>query len=106
MPADAPPHRRGQLPTLKPGQLLLRGTANLCLLCVLCFLLLDPFRYPPVLRAFLYGLGLYALLSFIMDGPGAAVSHWLGIPVTPHFDAPWLSTSIASFWNRRLDLSF
>ena len=53
----------------------------------------------------LAGMGLYFLLSAIMDGPGAAVSRCMGLRVSPHFDRPWLSTSVASFWNRRWDLA-
>lgn len=51
------------------------------------------------------GLGLYSLLSCVMDGPGAALSGWAGVAVSPHFDRPWLSTSVASFWSGRWDLA-
>ena len=40
-----------------------------------------------------------------MDGPGAAISSFLDIPVSPHFHSPWLSSSVASFWNQRWDLA-
>ena len=45
------------------------------------------------------------MLSSVMDGPGAAISRFLHIKVSRHFNSPWLSTSVASFWNRRWDLS-
>jgi hypothetical protein len=48
---------------------------------------------------------LYGLLSAIMDGPGAAMSQFLGIHVSPHFNSPWLASSVGSFWNARWDLA-
>ena len=51
------------------------------------------------------GLALYALLSLIMDGPAALVIGATGLRVSPHFDRPWRSTSVASFWSKRWDLA-
>ena len=51
------------------------------------------------------GLVLYALLSLIMDGPAALVIGATGLRVSPHFDRPWRSTSVASFWSKRWDLA-
>lgn len=64
-----------------------------------------PDYFPAPVRAFMYGMGLYMLLSSIMDGPGALFSQTLGIRVSPHFSSPWLSTSVRSFWNQRWDLA-
>jgi hypothetical protein len=61
--------------------------------------------FHPYPRAFLYGIALYFILSSIMDGPGAFFSSWLGVPVSPHFDQPWLSSSVVTFWSRRWDLA-
>ncbi|KAL4516628.1 hypothetical protein Ndes2526B_g05212 [Nannochloris sp. 'desiccata'] len=61
--------------------------------------------FHPYPRAFLYGIALYFILSSIMDGPGAFLSSWLGVPVSPHFDQPWLSSSVVTFWSRRWDLA-
>lgn len=58
--------------------------------------------HPPLLVVdLLYTLGLYAILSFVMDGPAAGLSAAMGMAVAPHFDAPYLSTSLADFWSRR-----
>ncbi len=32
-------------------------------------------------------------------------SSWLGIRVSPHFDQPWFSSSVVTFWSRRWDLA-
>ncbi|KAL4422737.1 hypothetical protein ABPG75_008934 [Micractinium tetrahymenae] len=61
---------------------------------------------PPLLVVdLLYTLGLYAILSFTMDGPAAGLSAAIGMAVAPHFDEPYLSTSLADFWSRRWDLA-
>ncbi|EFN57210.1 hypothetical protein CHLNCDRAFT_143650 [Chlorella variabilis] len=60
---------------------------------------------PGLLESFVYGLALYALLSLIMDGPAALVIGATGLRVSPHFDRPWRSTSVASFWSKRWDLA-
>ena len=113
-----------------------------------------PQQQSPSLRSPLpspVAIGLYAILSFAMDGPAAAASAligkhrcgpqhcavpaWLtrllnsskgcadspcppashqpapccllpaGMQVSPHFDSPWSSTSLADFWSRRWDLA-
>ena len=50
-------------------------------------------------------MALYGLLSALMDGPAAVVVGLTGLRVSPHFDRPWRSTSIASFWSKRWDLA-
>lgn len=56
---------------------------------------------PGLLRSFVWSVGLYALLSGIMDGPGALLTGLLGMELSPHFDKPWMANSSASFWNKR-----
>ena len=40
----------------------------------------------------------HPVLGVIMDGPAALALSWLGLQLVPHFRAPWLSTSVATFW--------
>lgn len=51
------------------------------------------------------GLALYALLSLIMDGPASLAIGLTGLRVSPHFDQPWMATTVASFWSKRWDLA-
>ena len=102
--------RRGRLAeaAASPRLMLIDGITKLALLGVIARLLRSSATLAhdhPYLKSFLYGLALYALLSSIMDGPGAVAAAALHIPVSPHFDQPWLSSSVASFWNSRWDLS-
>ena len=99
--------KRGRLHEVaSPRRLLIDGTLKLAFLGLIAHLLRqNSDRFPPPLRAFFYGLALYALLSSIMDGPAALLSEFFGVSVSPHFDQPWLSSSVASFWNRRWDLA-
>lgn len=99
---EAGPRRRGRLAEVAtPTRMFIDGTMKMIFLGIIARMLLDYERFPMVFRAFLYGLALYGLLSSIMDGPGAVMSQWLGVQVSPHFDQPWLSNSVVSFWNRR-----
>ncbi|KAI7835461.1 hypothetical protein COHA_010636 [Chlorella ohadii] len=59
---------------------------------------------PKLAREFVYTLGIYSILSFAMDGPAAPISALLGVKVAPHFDAPFLATSLSDFWSHRWDL--
>ncbi|PSC73168.1 hypothetical protein C2E20_3736 [Micractinium conductrix] len=78
------------------------GAKVLLVLAGLAALQLDP---PLLAKEFLYTLGLYAVLSFVMDGPAALISALIGVRVAPHFDAPWRATSLAEFWSKRWDLA-
>jgi hypothetical protein len=60
---------------------------------------------PPFIRTCIYSMGLYGLLSAVMDGPAAMVTALLGLKCSPHFDHPWRATSVASFWSKRWDLA-
>ena len=50
-------------------------------------------------------MGLYAFLGFLMDGPATLATSLIGLRISPHFDEPYLSHSIASFWGRRWNLT-
>ncbi|CAD7697985.1 unnamed protein product [Ostreobium quekettii] len=58
---------------------------------------------PHVPRDLLYALGMYGLLGVIMDGT-CSLTCMFGLELAPHFDKPWLSTSVAEFWGRRWNL--
>lgn len=47
----------------------------------------------------------YWWLGSLMDGPGAVLGFAAGLPVAPHFDAPYLSASISEFWSTRWNLT-
>jgi hypothetical protein len=85
--------------------MLVDGVIKLACLGVLARMLQHAKKFHPYPRAFLYGIALYFILSSIMDGPGAFLSSKFGVPVSPHFDQPWLSSSVVSFWSRRWDLA-
>lgn len=40
-----------------------------------------------------------------MDGPATLATSLIGLPISPHFDAPYLAPSLASFWSRRWNLT-
>lgn len=44
-------------------------------------------------------------LGFLMDGPASLATSMIGIRIAPHFDTPYLSTSVASFWGKRWNLT-
>lgn len=50
-------------------------------------------------------LGMYAFLSLLMDGPASLATSMVGLRIAPHFDQPYLSSSIADFWSRRWNLT-
>ncbi len=50
-------------------------------------------------------VGLYAFLGFLMDGPATLATSLIGLRISPHFDEPYRSHSIASFWGRRWNLT-
>ncbi len=47
---------------------------------------------------------IYAYVSAMMDGLGGLVLSLIGLHITPHFDKPFLSTSIREFWSQRWNL--
>ena len=44
-------------------------------------------------------------VPLIMDGPAALLIGLTGLRVSPHFDRPWRSISVATFWSKRWDLA-
>jgi hypothetical protein len=50
-------------------------------------------------------LGMYAFLGLLMDGPATLVTSFIGLKIAPHFDKPFLSSSITDFWSRRWNLT-
>jgi hypothetical protein len=76
-------------------------TAGLC--CVVFGLaVFDP---PRVVQEILYALGLYAFLGFFMDGPATAITSLMGLKIAPHFNQPYISSSVSSFWGARWNLT-
>ncbi|PRW45129.1 Acyl- sterol acyl transferase [Chlorella sorokiniana] len=56
---------------------------------------------PPIPHLMVQTYSMYMILSIFCDAAGAAVSHVLNLPISPHFTNPYGATSIADFWNRR-----
>lgn len=48
---------------------------------------------------------LYWFLGVLMDGPAALLGWGLGVKLSPHFDKPYLSTSVSNFWSGRWNLT-
>ena len=48
---------------------------------------------------------MYAFLSLLMDGPASLATSMVGLRIAPHFDQPYLSSSITDFWSRRWNLT-
>ena len=40
-----------------------------------------------------------------MDGPASLAIGLTGLRVSPHFDRPWMATTVAAFWSKRWDLA-
>ena len=50
-------------------------------------------------------LGMYAFLSLLMDGPASLATSLVGLRIAPHFDQPYLASSLTDFWSRRWNLT-
>ena len=48
---------------------------------------------------------LYAFLGFLMDGPASLLTSLIGLEIAPHFNRPYYSESVASFWGKRWNLT-
>ena len=48
---------------------------------------------------------LYWFLGVLMDGPAAVIGWLFAMPISPHFDAPYLSSSMSEFWSKRWNLT-
>ena len=40
-----------------------------------------------------------------MDGPATLATSLIGLRISPHFDEPYLSHSVAAFWGRRWNIT-
>ncbi|KAK9837032.1 hypothetical protein WJX81_008263 [Elliptochloris bilobata] len=70
------------------------------------FLLTSPsVRLPRIAQELLYAFGLYAFLGFLMDGPASLATGLIGLQIAPHFDRPFMSSSLSDFWSRRWNLT-
>ncbi|CAN0917250.1 Acyl-CoA--sterol O-acyltransferase 1 [Linum grandiflorum] len=58
----------------------------------------------PKLLLILYGLHTYFMLDLILAVSAAGARNILGLEMEPHFDEPYLSTSLQEFWGRRWNL--
>jgi len=64
----------------------------------------QPGRVPAWLLPFAYVFGLYSVLGLLMDGASSLLAHAVGLELSPHFDAPFLSSSYGELWARRWNL--
>ncbi|KAK7262108.1 hypothetical protein RJT34_29668 [Clitoria ternatea] len=66
---------------------------------------LTSYKYmPPMLLYCLYCLHMYLTLEIILAIISVLVRTILGIDLEPHFDEPYLSSSLQDFWGRRWNL--
>ena len=82
----------------------------------MCWLLPDCWASPPVgavaasphagfLPRLLAAVALYCLLGCLMDFPATVAISTTGLAISPHFDQPYASESMASFWGRRWNVA-
>ncbi len=50
-------------------------------------------------------VALYCLLGCLMDFPATVAISTTGLAISPHFDQPYASESMASFWGRRWNVA-
>jgi len=62
-------------------------------------------RMPVILKELAQAFMLYWFLGVLMDGPAAFLSWGLGVSLSPHFDKPYLATSLSDFWSKRWNLT-
>ena len=53
----------------------------------------------------LAAVALYCLLGCLMDFPATVAISTTGLAISPHFDQPYASESMASFWGRRWNVA-
>lgn len=86
------------------GQLMMRSfTKGAALVAVVAALTVAPSG--SIMQDALYALGMYTFLGTIMDGPASALTSMVGLNIAPHFNAPFLSESVSSFWGSRWNLT-
>ena len=67
--------------------------------------IVDPVKIVNKSSLFCAAFMLYWFLGALMDGPAAVLSWATAMPISPHFNAPYLSTSISDFWSKRWNLT-
>ncbi|KAF8068287.1 ASAT1 [Scenedesmus sp. PABB004] len=82
------------------GQALRSFAVNTVMLVTMATTLAT-FDLPLLLKYYIYGLGLYGFITFLMDGCAAPLIGLADMQVVPPFDKPWMSVSLADFWTRR-----
>ena len=50
-------------------------------------------------------VALYCFLGFVMDGPASLFTSAIKLNIAPHFNEPYLSESLTSFWGKRWNLT-
>jgi hypothetical protein len=73
-----------------------------CLAALLTALQHDLHR---LVQEILYAFGLYLFIAIIMDCVGLVSVAVLNLKVAPHFDKPFLSSSLTDYWSRRWNLN-
>jgi hypothetical protein len=48
---------------------------------------------------------MYTFLGLLMDGPASLAAALIGLRIAPHFDKPYLASSLTDFWSRRWNLT-
>lgn len=88
-----------------------KGTSPLLLFCISFSLPVSQPRFCAKLeqrsprQVCIAAFCLYWFLGVMMDGTAAGLGWLAGIPVSPHFDAPYLSSSVSEFWSKRWNLT-
>eukprot|EP00891_Asterochloris_glomerata_P009675 jgi/Astpho2/9675/fgenesh1_pg.00146_%23_81_t len=60
---------------------------------------------PQLVKELMYAVALYCLLGCLMDFPATVAISTTGLAISPHFDQPYASESMASFWGRRWNVA-
>lgn len=74
------------------------------LLAILIGVLYYSEHFHPKLILVLHSLYIYLLLEFLLAVVGVLARALLGLELKPHFNEPYLSTSLQDFWGRRWNL--
>lgn len=72
--------------------------------CVVFARLVVAFWEIGIVRDFSLSWLMYCLLTAVMELAAYASLVVLGIQLMPHFDRPWMTTSISEFWSSRWNL--
>lgn len=83
----------------------LRRSALKCAVLIVAVSCLTVAPAGSILQDALYAVGMYTFLGAIMDGPASALTSLVDLKIAPHFNAPFVSDSVASFWGSRWNLT-